>query len=770
MTKTVLVVLACASLGAGAAFAERADVELPTEWRLSAPTDVVVATGTLPQGAARTADGKHLVVIEDGQAAAVARVFDARSLREERSIPLEGAVGAPLPDTTGTGFWVSLAAKDAIAHVDAVSGATDRTIAIPGPFWAAAIVRSPDGKTLAIDGDLASAVRFVDIASGKVSAPVTVGAHPFGLVYSDDGKTLYAANWGESSISAIDVRAANLRATIAVGKHPQALALSPDGSRLYVSETDDDSIGIVDTATQIRASGIAVSPFAATTTGPLAGTSPTAIALSRDGSRMFVAQSAINAIGVVDLRSTRPHLLGALPTGWYPTAIVVGPDGTTLDVVDGKGESSHANPQFKPFARDASDAGYVAGEMIGSIRRIDASDAAVARAGDRVVANGREVVPEKSAVVVARGPIKHVIYVIKENRTFDQVLGDISGANGDPNLVLFGKNVTPNQHAIAERFGVLDDTMANAEVSADGHNWTVGAFANDYLERMWPPLYGGRRKNYDFEDNASASTPHNGYLWNAARRAGISFRNYGEFTTATSMTPGPQIVSHMKDLAETTDSRYPGFDLAFSDLDRFAEWKREFDGFVRDKNLPQLEIMRLPNDHTAGTKPGALTPTAFVAQNDLAVGKLIDAVSHSPYWRDTVVFVVEDDAQNGADHVDAQRIPAFVASAYSKGGILHRHHSTAGIVRTIETILDLPPLSVYDATAATLADAFAPGGKPDLRPFTALPARVDMMATNTSTAYRARESAAMDFSREDAAPQAALDDIVAHAARTSPLP
>lgn len=233
------------------------------------------------------------------------------------------------------------------------------------------------------------------------------------------------------------------------------------------------------------------------------------------------------------------------------------------------------------------------------------------------------------------------------------------------------------------------------------------------------------------------------------------------------MKPEPQIVSHMKDLAEMTDPHYPGFDLAFSDLDRFAEWKREFDGFVREKNLPQLEIIRFPNDHTAGTKPGALTPTAFVAQNDLAVGKLVDAVSHSPYWSDTAIFIVEDDAQNGADHVDAQRISAFVISAYSAGGTVHRRHSTAGFLRTIETMLDLPPLSVYDATAATLADAFATG-KPDLRPFTALPARVDLTSTNLKTAYRARESAAMDFSREDAAPEAALDDIVAHAARTTP--
>jgi len=781
--KLLALVFACGTLGASAAIAARSVVELPSEWRLTPPTGLVVATGTLPQGAARTADDKHLIVVEDGQAAAAARIFDAATLASERTIALDGASGTPLPDATGTGFWVSLAGADAIAHVDAASGTIDRRIALPGPFWAAAIVRSPDGKTLAVDGDLAGAVRFVDVASGTVGEPIAVGAHPFGLTYAADGKTLYVANWGEASVAAIDTRAMRVRATIAVGRHPEALALARDGSRLYVSETDDDSIGVIDTATATRASGIAVNPF-----GPaLAGASPTSLALASDGTRLYATLSAIDAVGVVDLGSRTPRFVGAMPTGWYPTAAVLAPDGKSLDVLDGKGESSHANPQFRPFARPRSNDGYVAAAMIGSLRRIAIpSDAGLAAGTALVLASGRETrgnaavaggletraggyvpaPPTPSAVIRANGPIKHVIYVIKENRTFDQVLGDVVGADGDPKLVLFGTNVTPNQHAIVKRFGVLDNTMADAQVSADGHNWTVGAFANDYLERMWPPNYGGRRKAYDFEDEASASTAHNGYLWNAAKRAGVTVRNYGEFTTAIAMSPAPQIVSHMKDLAEVTDPSFPGFDLAFSDLDRYAEWKREFDGYVRGKNLPQLEFVRLPNDHTAGTRPGSLTPAALVAQNDAAVGKLVDAVSHSAYWRDTAIFIVEDDAQNGADHVDAQRMTAYVASAYSASGILHEHHSTAGIVRTIETILDLPPLSVYDATTETLADAFVATGKPNLRPFAALTPRVSITETNAATAYRARESARMDFSREDAAPEAALSDIVAHAARS----
>jgi YVTN family beta-propeller protein len=763
-----LLAVACASLSATAVYAARQGYVLPTEWRLSPAADTVVATGTLPQGAARTADGRHLVVVEDGQAAAAVRVFDARTLAAERTIRLEGATGAPLADRSGTSFWVSLAGKDALAHVDAATGTTDRTVAIPGPFWAAAVTRSPDGKTLAVSGESADAVRFIDEAAGTAGAPIAVGAHPYGLAYAADGAKLYVANWGAATLSVIDTATHAVRATIAVGRHPEALLLSADGKALYVSETDDDTIGVVDTATDARVGGIDVSPLGK----ERFGASPSALAFSHDGKRLFIAESALNAVAVLDIASATPHLVGAVPTGWYPTAIVPTRDGNTLDVVDGKGESSHANPQFKPFARLRDESGYVAHEMIGSIRRVAISDAAALRGLGDVLANANPPnlgASTASGFMTSAGPIKHVIYVIKENRTYDQVLGDVKGADGDPALVLFGADVTPNQHALAARFGILDATYANAEVSADGHNWTVGAFANDYLERMWPPNYGGRRKAYDFEDGASASTPHNGYLWNAATKAHVSLRNYGEFTTAVTMQPAPHIVSHMPDLGVLTDPRFPGFDLQFSDLDREAEWAREFAAYVGSGTLPQLEIVRLPNDHTAATRPGALTPLAFVAQNDLAVGRLVSTVSHSPYWASTAIFIVEDDAQNGADHVDAQRMPAYVVSAYARGGVVHGHHSTAGIVRTIETMLGLPALSSYDSSASTLDDAFVPSAaaKPDVRPYDPLPETVDLEAKNAATAYRAADSARLDFSRADAVDDALLGDIVEHAVRAA---
>jgi YVTN family beta-propeller protein len=750
---------------------------LPTEWHLAPPPDLVAHTGTLPQGAALTADGKHLVVVEDGQAAAAVRILDASTFALDRTIAMRGATADPLPDATGSGVWVSGAGQDTLVHLDAATGQTDRTVALPTGFWASAIARSPDGTQLAVSGELANAVVFVDVAAGTAGAPIAVGHHPYGLTFSADGKSVYVANWAQSSLSVIDVAARRVRATIAVGKHPDHVLLASGGERLFVSEADDDSIGVVDLATGTRVSGANAAPYG----GTLFGASPSALALSRDGKRLYVTDSAANAVAVLDVTAQTPHLVGALPTGWYPTAVVVERDGAALDVVDGKGESSRPNPHFAPFSRTAHEEGYIAREEIGSVRRIPIpSDATLALGLDtvrdnagpelRAATNGASDAPSDT-VLRYGGPLRHVIYIVKENRTYDQVLGDIPRAAGDPALALFDAKVTPNEHAIAERFGVLDNTFADAEVSADGHNWSMAAFANDYLERNWPPNYGGRRDLYDFEDEAEGSTPHAGYLWNAALAAGRSMRNYGEFTTEKRLTPRPDIVSHMAGLAGVTDPRFPGFDLGYSDLDREAEWAREFAAYVRDGNLPQLEIVRLPNDHTSGTRAGKPTPTAYVAQNDAAVGRLVSAVSHSRYWADTAIFIVEDDAQNGPDHIDAQRMTAYVASAYAAGGIVHEHYSTAGIVRSIELILGLPPMSAYDAAARPLYAAFR--ARADLQPYDALPSNADLGKVNLANAYGARRSAMADFSHEDRVPDALLNDVVWHAvrgARATPPP
>jgi len=799
-----LALAAALTLGVAALAAGRSTT-LPTEWRITGAPAQIALTKTFPQSAVRTADHAHLIVVEGGAGTPGIRILDARDLHFERDIAIRNVYGVPLPDRSGSGFWVGTAAQHTLAHYDARSGESDRHIALPKFFWPAGIARAPDDKVLAVSGDLASAVVFVDASRGSVSPPVAVGvhattesnsplvehnaggsspidagSHPAGVAFSPDGKTLFVANWAGHTLSAVDVATRRERASIDVGRHPEALLLSPDGRQLFVSETDDDAVGIVDIPTEKRVADVNVAPYG----GKLFGASPSALALSPDGKRLYVTLAAANAVAVLALDGPVPRIVGMMPTGWYPTALAVTPDGTSLDVVDGLGEGGRANPQFQPFARrprgEAGDAsGYIASGMIGSVRRIDTpSDAALADglvtvradAGSGLATSlsapaGSRTLPQRSTgnrtVVRAGGPIRHVIYIIKENRTYDQVLGDLARADGDPALALFDAHVTPNEHALARRFGILDDTFADAEVSADGHNWSTAAFANDYLERMWPQNYGGRRILYDFEDGAIASNPHGGYIWNDAAAHAVSLRNYGEFVSDPDSSG--RVVSHMRDLAADTDPRARGFDVTYSDLDREAEWAREFDAYDARGDLPQLELLRLPNDHTAGTKPGLLTPIAYAAQNDLALGRLVEHLSHSRHWRDTAVFVIEDDAQNGPDHVDAQRTTAYVISAYARGGVVHAHHSTAGLVRTIELILGLPPMSAYDAAALPLYDAFA--STADLRPYDALPEHVDLNARNTAAAYRARDSARLDFSREDAVPDAVLNDIITHAVR-----
>ena len=750
-------------------------VMLPTEWSLSPPPAQVAATGTLPQSARLTRDGKHLIVVEGGDAGAGLSVLDPLTLAEQAHVKIDGAFGDIALDGSPDGYWVAGAGADKLLHFAGAANAPDRSIALPAGFWVSAVALSPDGKVLAASGDFAERVALIEVASGTVLGSVKTGRHPAGLAFTRDGAELYVANWGESSVTAVDVASRTVRATIAVGLHPEKLLLSPNGKLVYVSETDDDAIGSI-----LVAENRVVRPAMSGPALRLFGKSPTAMALSRDGTRLYVACSAENAVEVYGISGNEyfPTLLGAIPTGWYPTAVTIDESGTGLYVADGMGESSRANPQFDPFANPPVWKGYDAASLIGSIRRIPIPSANAIAAGSQAVlglggpflsaAAHYGNVFDKGTLGAQPGrriagwhvPVNHVIYVIKENRTYDQVLGDLPGGDGDPNLAYFGARITPNEHALAQRFGIFDRTFADSVVSADGHNWSTAAFADDYVEKMWPANYGGRRKLYDFEDGADASVPHNGFIWDQANRAHLSLRDYGEFVT-NPFRKGDDSTTQMPGLKGHIDPHYPGFDTNFRDEDREAEWAREFTGYVQRDDLPALELVRLPNDHTAGTRPGSRKPQAMVAENDLAVGRLVDAVSHSKYWKSTAIFIIEDDAQNGPDHVDDQRTTFYLISPYAKGGLQHAHYSTAGVLRTIELILGLPPMSTYDASAQPLFAAFA--DRPNLAPYDALPAQIDLEARNTSLSYRAADSAKMDFSHADAAPPAALNDILAHA-------
>ncbi|HEY9086334.1 MAG TPA: bifunctional YncE family protein/alkaline phosphatase family protein [Candidatus Tyrphobacter sp.] len=729
---------------------------LPTGWHLSPPSAAVHTVGLFPQGIALSPDRTHLAVVDSGDGPPALELLDATTLAQQRSVTLPGAFGRPVW-LDATHVLIAGANDDAIESVNVASGTVAR-IMVPHGSWPAQVAVSPSRTILAVSDDFRSSISLGSAGAAALASAIRVGGHPSDLLFSRDGKWLYVALRGESRVAVIrpNPRApggGTLVKYIAVGLHPAALALSKDGRLLYVAESDDDALGIVDLRTLRRVADVDLSLHDGRTSGY--GASPNAITIG--ASDVYVSLGQENAVAVVANR----HLLGRIPVGWYPSGVAVG-SGERLYVSDADGESSPANPEYDPYASGPR-TGYVGASLHGSVRlvRADALDT------PQVVANAsQDWTAPAHTVVRPDGPIKHVIYIIKENRTYDQVLGDVPNADGDPSLAWFAARITPNEHALVQRFGVFDRAFADAQISADGHNWSTAAFANDYVERTWPVETGHRRDVYDFEAVYGAPTPHNGYLWDDAAHAGISYRDYGEYIDLDTPT-GQPAVTHMPNLSNGhLDPHYPGWNLEISDHARYLAWKAEFDTYVAGDDLPALEIVRLPNDHTQGTRPGELTPQAYVAQNDYALGELVDAVSHSPYWATTAIFAIEDDAQNGPDHVDDQRTTLYVASPYALPGTHHAVYTTASVLHTIELLLGLPPMSIYDAVAPPLYDAF--GFRPLLAPYNAIAPHIDVNARNGRTAYGAAASMRMNWGEADAVDPRVMNDILAHAARAKP--
>jgi hypothetical protein len=367
-------------------------------------------------------------------------------------------------------------------------------------------------------------------------------------------------------------------------------------------------------------------------------------------------------------------------------------------------------------------------------------------------------------------PITHVIYIIKENRTYDQILGDMPEGNGDPGLCIFPEWVTPNHHALARDFVLLDNFYVESEVSADGHEWSTAAYATDFTERTWPVYYGGRGFFYPSEGNHEAAVPDSGHIWDRCREAGVSYRSYGEFID-NGETPDDPGIASLESLEGHFDPHYRGYDLDYRDIDRAERFLEELARFESEDEMPRFIVLRLPNDHTSGTRPNRPTPTAYVGDNDLALGMIIEALSNSSFWPSLAVFVVEDDAQNGPDHVDAHRTVAFVASPWARRGVVDSHmYSTASMLRTMELILGLQPMSQFDAGARPMYASFTM--EPDFSPYECRPANVDLEEVNTRDSWGADISMNLYLEEEDATDDILLNDIVWRSVRgaDSPMP
>jgi DNA-binding beta-propeller fold protein YncE len=674
----------------------------------------MTGTDTMPQGAALSADGKRLAIVESGFNPPTLRLYDTADLAQVASISLPGAFGRPLW-LDRTHVLVAGVKAGALLDVDVASQSV-RKIAMPARAYPVALARG--GETFAVGSDGDGALRIGLLQAIAAAKAVHVGAHVGGVALSPDTKLAFASNWAGSSVVEVDVTTLR-KHNIATGLHPSALLWHR--GRLYVAETDAGTVGVYDPATGKRLREIAL------------GESPNSLAQSRG--TIFVTQGAANTVAVI--RNDR--VVGRIASGWYPTDAI--PAGNRLFIVDGKGEGSTPNPDFN--ARRPGYYDYVASIEYGSIRTYDLRRGF--DGGNPQGALGWQAVPQDT-VLRAGGPIRHVFFILKENRSYDQVLGDVAAGNGDRKLVWFGARVTPNEHAFAARFGLFDNTYASGEVSESGHNWADAGFVNDYVERYWPVIYGDRGVRDDTLSGAGAAVPAGGYIWQVARAAGLTFRDYGELVHMINLTDSGTTTP--PNLAGLYDSRYVGWNLDYSDLDRIKEWRREFDAYVRSNDVPNLEYMWLPNDHTYGMKPGKPTPEAYVATNDYAIGRMVDAISHSPVWKSSAIFIIEDDAQDGPDHVSDQRTTFFLASPYARGGVRPEHYSTMSVLRTMELILGLRPLSVYDRKAVPLYAAFRT--TPDLRPYDVIAPKIDVAATNRNTPQNIALSRNLDYSRPDA--------------------
>ena len=801
-------------------------------------------------GLAFSSDGKHLYASvgslsdptgkkkgDTGNGIAVYG-FSAGKVAPEKfiSIPLQ-------PMSSGKQLAVGLTAP---AH-----------LAIPYPAGIAVISDGGLDKLL-IANNLSDNVVLLDPATGKIlqtfdlsTSDLVPSSFPYTCVAARDGRRAWCSLWNASQVAELDLTSGKVARWIklkqpddalAPGSHPTAMLLSHDENILLVALSNSDAVDAVVTADGSQVASMSTIPAGE----KFAGSDPIGLTQSSDGSRLFVAVSSLDAVAVMDTSalSLRPlgkftsHPIGFIPTDWYPSALAV--HGDDLLIATAKGQSSGPNKAMGKIPHEIKhhEHAYIPTLIRGSIARLKIPET-LAQLPELTKAVERDNLlhsdPGKITFASGQMPIKHVIYVLKENRTYDQILGDLKVGNGDPSLNMYGEDITPNEHKLALQFGVLDNFYDSGEVSGDGHQWSTAAITSDYNEKTWPIAYRGKERTYDFQgqvadeyplehDQPDVDDPGTGFLWDNLARNHVSFRDYGEFVNAewcnekikvespkqgtpsgqeakcprTELNQGDTLPPNVGDphggpspwpwavplfsgvkptkaiLRDHFDPLFPDFNTDYPDQLRADEFLNEFGAFVRARQakegpqfeMPSFVLLYLPDDHTGGTRPDRARPAANIADNDLALGRVVDAVSHSSYWDDTAIFVLEDDAQDGADHVDAHRSIAFVISKYSPGSAVHpnvehRFYTTVNMVHTMETLLGLPPMNLFDAYAPVMSGLFSgPGDQPAYKADYRNLINGLIYERNRKDAPGANISMRMDFSRPDAAGAAELNRVL----------
>jgi YVTN family beta-propeller protein len=751
-------------------------VLLPNGWSLS-PAGRSLPLGDLPLNIQISASQKLMAVTNNGQSKQSIQLIDPQSEKILHDQPI-GKAWYGLKFSADEKKLYASGANDNIILVYPIIkkmlGKAD-TIVL-GKAWPnekigpTGIEVDDAGKRLYAVTKENNSLYIFDLRTNKLVNKVNLGSEAYDCLLSPDKTKLYISLWGADKLAIYDIKAQKITSEILTENHPNEIIQNRTGKYLFVANASDNSVSVIDAKARkvIEVISTALYPTR------LSGSTTNGLALSEDEKTLYVANADNNCLAVFNVSNPgKSSSKGFIPTGWYPTNVRVA--GKKIFVSNGKGFTSMANPDGPQPFKKTDDSGvhigisaqkevqYIGGLFKGTLSIIDQpTDTQLQSFSKQVYANTpynkqTEVMSKGLAnnpvpnVQGGKSPIKYVFYVIKENRTYDQVFGDIKEGNGDPNLCLFPEKVTPNHHALAREFVLLDNFYVDSEVSADGHNWSMAAYATDYTEKTWPTSYGSRGGTYDYEGSRQIAYPRDGYIWDYAKRAGISYRSYGAFVTKDGPTT--------KSLIGHTAEKYPSYNLDIKDIDRIAAFKLDFDSLLAINAVAQFNTIRLGNDHTSGQRIGKLTPTAHVADNDLALGLLVEHISNSSIWKESAIFVLEDDAQNGPDHIDAHRSPAFVISPYIKRNSVNSSmFSTSGMLRTIELILGLPPMSQYDAAAVPFSDCFTT--KPDFKPYRVRPANVDLEQRNVAWNKSAQRSQEWNFAKEDAAPDLDLNEVV----------
>jgi YVTN family beta-propeller protein len=798
-----------------------------------APVGRLTAVGNFPTGSALTPDGRFLWVADCGHGSDDVRVVDVETGSVVQTLPLPGCYGGIAIAPDGLHAYVSgepigssptegptQGNEGDVVHVFSIEpaagtgtelapivlpetkGGSGRINSLPpaegvGTANPEGLAVSPNGRTLVVALNAADSAVVINVATLEQTA-VKVGAYPSGVVFDHQGRA-YVSNEYDGTVSVIDTATKEVTSTITglggqlgdLGSHPEGMALDPTANRIYVAVADRDLVATIDTESQ------SVTNLVSVARPQGLGSGPVKLTVTPNGQTLFAADSNEDAVVAIALtrRSTAPHLalhelIGRISTAAYPDDVQVTPDGSKLIWVAGKGFGS--GPTFGSYVLDML-TGYVGVLPIPSDRETKAMTNGANKA---VVPYNRERQPTSSPIPApGTGPsaqIKHVFYIVRENRTYDQMLGSDPRGDGDPSLELFDGNgvsgptggVTPNEHALVHRFPLLDHYYMDSEVSIDGHVITTSGYANDYMQKATASNYSNRRATYDF-GVYPVTFPPNFFVFDQAAAQGISFKDYGEAVGTAPMGAAsnrPQFAKVQASVEPaypnnlfigcaqasneascTQDSGlYQGTGKKIAGQSRFNVWYPKFQQELTSGTVPTLTYMILPNDHTNGTTPGDYTPKAMVADNDLALGQIVDAISHSSIWPSTAIFVEEDDSQDGEDHVDSHRSPALVISPWARhGAVVHARYDQYSMLRTIELLGGINALSLNDALATPMYKAFISGEeKPDDTPYNVITPEQDIGEKNTASSPAASISQQLPWSRLDAIPQGVSDKIV----------